>query len=275
MVVPALDEEDGIGPTLTALHSALAGLALPWEVVVVDDGSRDRTAERARAAGARVLSHPQPGGYGHALRTGIRGARYDGIVLTDADGTYPVETIPGLIARLADFDLVIGARTGPEYMRRALLSPVRSSFLMLARFVTGTWLPDPNSGLRAFRRTDILPILDRLPRGFSFTTTQTLIFTLEGRFLHYERIPYRARIGRSKVRVFRDALRVGQGLVEIMVLYNPLKVFLAAALPAFLLVPPALLLGWPNAAAWFGLAGWLAVLAGLLAVVGRGERLRR
>jgi glycosyltransferase involved in cell wall biosynthesis len=279
VIVPALNEQQGIGPTLEAVALALTAIDLPSEIVVVDDGSSDATADLARAAGAIVVAHPVPGGYGHALRAGIRAARYEAIVTTDADGSYPVDEIPHLVAQLSRFDMVVGARTGPVYMRRAILSPVRSSFLMLARFVTGKWLPDPNSGLRAFRRSDVLPILNRLPRGFSFTTTLTLIMTLEGRFIHYHKIDYRQRIGRSKVRVVRDALRVGQGLVEVMLLYNPLKVFLAAAVPptaaaigvlARSTSPAALL-----AAAILAATGWLAIIAGMLAVVVRGEHLPR
>jgi uncharacterized MnhB-related membrane protein len=99
----------------------------------------------------------------------------------------------------------------------------------MTNFVTGRWLPDPNSGFRVFRRADILPILDRLPNGFSFTTTLSLVLTLSGKFIHFHPIEYRARIGSSKVRFVRDALRAGQGMLEVVLRYNPLKAFIAFA----------------------------------------------
>lgn len=231
VVVPALNEERGIVETLSALKEAVARVPGKSEIVVVDDGSRDRTAALAREHGARVISHPQQGGYGKALRTGILQAKYETIVITDADGTYPVEEIPTLVELLPDFDMVVGARTGKYFRRKAFLSPLRTMFLLLSAWVTGTRIPDPNSGLRAFRRSDAIPLLPRLPRGFSFTTTITLILTLSGRFIHYRPVAYHRRIGRSKVRLVRDALRVGQTMVEVVLTHNPLKMFLIVAIP--------------------------------------------
>lgn len=272
IVVPARDEERGIGPTLGAIQQSLGDLDVPWEIVVVDDGSRDRTAEIAREAGARVICHPKSGGYGRALKTGIRAARYETIGITDADGTYPVDRLPEMLERLTRFDMVIGARTGRYYRRMALLSPMRTAFLLMSGFVTGTWIPDPNSGLRVFRRADVVPLLDRLPNAFSFTTTLTLIMTLDARFIDYYAVPYMKRLGRSKVRVVRDALRVGQGLVETTLRHNPLKMFMIVAALPFM---AAVVLGafapmWPTlvtsaVVAW--LTSLLIFAVGMLAVV--------
>ncbi len=277
VVVPALNEELGIAATLAALNDALRAIDGPTEVIVVDDGSRDRTADLARAAGARVLSHPEPGGYGRALKTGIAAARYETIAITDADGTYPVAELPRMVALLTDYDMVVGARTGPLYRRKALLSPLRTAFLLLSSFVTGTWIPDPNSGLRVFRRSQVVPLLPQLPRAFSFTTTLTLILTLAGCFVAYHRIPYLKRLGRSKVRIVRDALRVGQTLVEVILVHNPLKLFLLVAALASLLSIVFFALATFGPA--FVVAGAvllataiLAFTAGLLAVVVLADR---
>src|SRR6185369_12594591 len=126
------------------------------------------------------------------------------------------------------FDMVVGARTG-EHFRRLRRSPTQMTFLLLTNFVTGKWLPDPNSGFRILRRADVLPLLDRLPNGFSFTTTLSLVLTLNGAFVHFHPVEYRARIGSSKVRFVLDALRAGQGMLEVILQYNPLKAFLAFA----------------------------------------------
>jgi glycosyltransferase involved in cell wall biosynthesis len=233
VVIPARDEEQGIAVTLEALRAVEPRLAMPLEILVVDDGSTDATPSIAEKAGARVLSHPRSGGYGRSLKTGIEHARYEIIATTDADGTYPIEELPALLEEAARFDMVVGARTGPHY-RQVLLSPTHTAFLLLTNFVTGTWIPDPNSGLRVFRRSQVLPLLDRLPNGFSFTTTITLVLTLEGKFVHFHPIAYRARIGRSKVRYVRDAIRAAQGMLEVILRHNPLKAFLALALAPFL-----------------------------------------
>lgn len=252
VVIPALNEEGGIGATLDAVLAVTARLDMPTEVIVVNDGSADRTAEIAADKGVVVIHHPIRSGYGHSLKTGIRAARYETIAITDADGTYPIEDIPDLVASAERFDLVIGSRTGPHYRKHLWSSPMRTTFLLLTNFVTGEWINDPNSGLRVFHRRDMLPILDRLPSAFSFTTTQTLIMTLEHKFVLHRPIDYRARIGRSKVRPLRDALRVGQTLVEMMLRYNPLKLFLLLALFLWAIALPVLLAADTTAGAVIG-----------------------
>ncbi len=232
VIIPALDEERGLATTLSTLSAVAATLDRPCEIIVVDDGSKDDTRGVAEAAGARVVVHPRTGGYGRSLKSGLREASHELIAITDADGTYPLEELPALLALAERFDMVVGARTGPRYQRSVWLSPVRTAFLLLTSFVTGTWIPDPNSGFRVFRRSQVLPLVDRLPNGFSFTTTTTVILMLDGRFIHFHPIAYAKRIGRSKVRFVRDALRASQGLAEVILAYNPLKLFMVvAALP--------------------------------------------
>jgi len=243
IVVPALNEEGGITATLKAIEAMREDLKVPSEVIVVDDGSTDRTAELAKSLDARVVAHPMQAGYGRSLKTGIRAARYSTVAICDADGTYPVKEIPAMLEQMADVDAVIGSRTGPHYMRHIMTSPLRTSFLILTNIVTGQWINDPNSGLRIFRRADMLPILDRLPNAFSFTTTHTLITTLEHQFVVHRPIEYHKRIGHSKVRPIRDALRVGQTLVEVMLRYNPLKLFVFLAFIIGLVSLPLLVFG--------------------------------
>ena len=237
IVVPALDEAEGIVLTLEGLDEVARGIEGPVEILVVDDGSRDGTGELARERGARVIRHPEPAGYGAALKTGIRAARHETIVIIDADGTYPIAAIPTLLELLRDVDMVVGARTGRHYRRRSLLSPLRALFLLLASFVIGKRIPDPNSGLRAFRRETALPLLDALPRKFSFTTTITLVMSLQGRFVHYHPIVYQPRVGKRKVRPLRDARQAAQTMVEVILRYNPLKLYLLlGGFPAILAV---------------------------------------
>lgn len=277
LVIPARDEAGGIEQTVRGACEVAAANGIELEVLVVDDGSVDATAALAERATARVLSHPYSGGYGRSLKTGIRAARHELVAIADADGTYPIAALPALLALTARFDMAVGRRTGRQYWRRLFFSPLRMLFLLLTSFVTGRWVPDPNSGLRVFRRDDVVPLLDRLPNGFSFTTTLTIIYMLRGKFVAFHPIGYEERLGRSKVRLVRDALRAAQGLVEVILEYNPLKLFLLmAAVPALAAVA-APLLAPTRESAFVAVvvlgATMLVVLAvGMLAAAGKWRR---
>lgn len=246
IIIPAFNEEEGLPGTLDSLLEVATSLSMDWEILVVDDGSTDRTAEIAAAKGARVIRHPLNAGYGASLKHGIRAARYDVIAMIDADGTYPADHLPAMLEKLHDVDLVVGARTGALYRRRALLSPVRTLFLLLTNFVTGTWIPDPNSGFRVFRRETAMELLEALPRAFSFTTTMTLLMTLQGSFIRFHPVPYLRRHGKRKIRAIRDTLRMFQTLTEVILQHNPLKLFLLVGLLPILLAPLAALLAAPS-----------------------------
>jgi glycosyltransferase involved in cell wall biosynthesis len=189
-------------------------------------------------AGVRVIRHPANGGYGRALKTGLRGAAGDWIAIVDADGSYPIEQLPRLLAHVPQFDMVVGARSGVHYQGSVFKGWSRKVLGYLVRFVAGVSVPDVNSGMRVFRRDIAIANIDRIGNGFSFTTTLTLAMLLQGHFVHYVPIDYLARIGRSKVRVPRDTLRMLQILVMAVVSYNPLKLFLLLGyLQAIALVP--------------------------------------
>lgn len=234
VVVPAYNEEEAIAPTVAAIRAMLDGAG--WtegEIVVVDDGSTDATAERAAAAGARVVRHPANAGYGRSLKDGILAAKHDLIAITDADGTYPIDRIPGLAAKVeAGFDMAVGARQGEAYRESALKHPLRLLLKFLVEFTAGQKVPDPNSGLRVFRRRDIVEHFPALSQGFSFTTSATLAYMSTGKHVVYEPIPYAKRIGVTKVRLMRDSLRTLQFIVQAILFHNPLKLFLCAALGA-------------------------------------------
>src|SRR5262249_53038246 len=152
VVVPVLDEEDAVLGTLDALERALAGSRDAYEIVVVDDGSRDRTSELlATRQGIRVLRHERSRGYGAALKTGIRSARHPCIVVIDADGTYPAAAVPRLAEGCASFDVVVGARSRRNVHDSWLRALVKEAFRVFAQSITGVAIPDLNSGLRAFR----------------------------------------------------------------------------------------------------------------------------
>jgi len=260
IVIPAFNEAEAITEQVRSIQAALTPLTVPWEIIVVDDGSTDETGALAAKAGAQVQKNPANAGYGASLKRGIQAARHEHILICDADGTYPVDRIPDLV-READqgFDMVVGARTGRHYRGSLVKHPWRLVYLELCRFVTGVKIPDANSGLRIFRRRLALEVFDDLCAGYSFTTTLTLALLSRGAFVRFVPIAYGKRIGKSKVRFLIDALRTAQLIVQAILVYNPIKLFLLmAAPPGFLAALVAVL-----AALWR--SGELAVAASILA----------
>jgi glycosyltransferase involved in cell wall biosynthesis len=237
IVIPALNEAGGIAGTIGALKQMLDDAGEPdAEIVVVDDGSSDDTGAIATAAGAKVIRHPHNVGYGQSLKTGILAARHDTIVIIDADLTYPAEAIPALLARYREgFDMVVGARTGHYYEGGAFKGPLRQLLKVVVEFSAGRSIPDANSGLRVFSRKTVTPYLPHLCNTFSFTTSLTLAYMMTGRFVDYRPIAYHARVGRTKVRLFMDSLRTLQYIVQAIIYYSPLKLFLMLTLLTILL----------------------------------------
>lgn len=227
IVIPALNEEGAIASTVLSVKETMERAELlPYEIIVVDDGSSDRTALLARDSGAKIVSHPHNVGYGRSLKDGIRAAQYDTIVITDADGTYPIESIPQLITEYQKgFDMVVGARTGEHYRESMIKVPLRKILKFIVEFTATRKIPDINSGLRVFSRATVMPYFNHLCETFSFTTSMTLAYMMNGRFVRYIPIKYSERSGQTKVRLFRDSMRTMQYIVEAATYYNPLKVF--------------------------------------------------
>lgn len=228
IVIPAHNEEGAIEGVLQEL------LALEpkgsFEVVVVDDCSTDATAGKVAAYPVKLLRNVQNFGYGHSLKQGIRAASHGDIIILDADGSYPVSSILKLIHEYEKgFDMVVGARQGFHYRGSLIKRIARFFFRILSEFATGQRIPDINSGCRVFRKDLAVRFFHILSSGFSFTTTITLAFMLNAYAVKYIPIEYHKRAGKSKVKYLRDALRSAQIIVETIVFYNPLKIFLLCA----------------------------------------------
>ena len=233
VIIPAYNEEEGIGEVLERVHRVLRG-RYDYELIVVDDGSTDRTLIIAQEHLARIVSNPTNVGYGFSIKRGIRAAAGECVFITDADGTYPIERLPEFIDKFYDgFDMVVGARQGAAYMSSAAKSFARLCFKLMSEFVTGKKIADINSGFRVLRRSKMLPILDDLSNTFSFTTSTTLIFFLQHNFIKYIPIEYTKRKGKSKVKYLRDALVATQIMVDIIARYNPIKLFLLLSFMPF------------------------------------------
>ena len=229
VILPVYNEADALESVLSNLFTVLDKTNA--EVIVVDDGSTDSTPEILKKyREIRILRHRSNRGYGAALKTGIRHARHETVVILDADGTYPLEAIWNLLERYRQgYDMVVGARTGRHVEMPRLRRWVKFSLALLARYVVGETLPDINSGFRVFKRSMALCFFDFLPDGFSFTTTITLAGLRNGYQVDFIPIDYHARIGRSKIRPIRDTLNFIQLILRIALYFAPMKIFLPIA----------------------------------------------
>jgi len=225
VIIPALDEANHVAREIEGVARELDSTGWRYEILVVDDGSSDETAECAAAAGARVLRHRQNRGYGASLKTGVANARFDWILITDADGTYPAEDIPRLLERSDRNAMVVGARNGEDVAVPLSRRPAKWFLRKLAGYLAGQRLPDLNSGLRLMRRDLIERYQHLLPSGFSFTTTITLAAACNGYEVEYVSINYRRRLGESKIRA-RHAFDFTLLILRTIVFFNPLKVFI-------------------------------------------------
>jgi glycosyltransferase involved in cell wall biosynthesis len=234
IIVPAYNEADSIAAVIGRIRETLAAAEVRHEIIVVDDASTDHTAAAAAEAGATVLSHQSNRGYGASLKTGIRAAQYEQIVITDADGTYPVEQIPRMLEALQSADMVVGARVGTAVHIPLCRRPAKWMLGKLAEYVTGCRIPDLNSGLRAFRRQLVECYLSILSERFSFTTTLTVAMLCDNYRIEYLPIDYHKRTGQSKI-VAWDFVGFVTLVLRLSMLFNPLKVLVPAAMVCFLL----------------------------------------
>ncbi len=229
VVIPAYNEADHVAEQVQAVREVLETTHWAFEIIVVDDGSTDGTAQAAARAGVRVLRHRTNRGYGAALKQGVAAAAHDWILITDADGTYPAAAIPQLLERTTYSSMVVGARTGDTVKVPLSRRPAKWFLRKLASYLAGQRLPDINSGLRLMRRSLIQRYLHLLPSGFSFTTTITLAATVNDHPVEYVPIDYYARLGQSKIRP-RHAYEFTLLILRTIVFFNPLKVFIPVGL---------------------------------------------
>ena len=240
IIVPALNEAEAVGDLVRALRGGAA-----WhEVIVVDDGSTDGTGERAREAGAIVVRHPYNKGNGAAVKSGVRRATGDAILIVDGDGQHRPADAVRLVTRLDEYDLVVGARSAATQatMARRLGNALLNR---LATYLTDRQIPDLTSGFRAARRECMLEFLHLLPNGFSTPTTTTLAFIKAGYSVAFEPIDAEQRQGKSKIKLARDGAKFFLILLKIITIFSPLKIFVPVSLVTFLL--------------GFGYAIWTAV----------------
>jgi glycosyltransferase involved in cell wall biosynthesis len=230
VLIPAFNEGDAIAEVVTALKACA-----DWhEIIVVDDGSRDQTSDRAAAAGATVIRHPYNKGNGAAVKTGIRGASGEFVLIIDGDGQHKPEDALRLVDRLGEYDLVIGARSTETQATHARRFG-NSALNWLASYLTDREIPDLTSGFRGARREYLREFLHLLPNGFSTPTTTTLAFIKAGYNVTFEPVHARQRVGQSKIRLASDGTKFLMIILRIVTIFSPLRIFLPVSAASFAL----------------------------------------
>jgi glycosyltransferase involved in cell wall biosynthesis len=224
VIIPAFNEGPHVAAQVREVAEVMRRSGWEYEIVVVDDGSSDGTGEAALAEGIRVLRNRRNRGYGASLKRGISAARYDWILIIDADSTYPAASIPDLLALADTREMVVGARVTANRHIPLVRRPAKWFLTRLASYLAERELPDLNSGLRLIRRDLVETYSYLLPSGFSFTTTITLAATCNDHEVAYVPVDYHARAGESKIRPGHayDFLLL---ILRIIVFFNPLRVF--------------------------------------------------
>jgi glycosyltransferase involved in cell wall biosynthesis len=227
IIIPAYNEEQSIGPVLDELQNLMSHTNMKYEIIVVDDGSTDATAEKVKTReDVRLVRHPANCGYGGAIKTGIRHASGECILITDADGTYPVSEIPKLLEPAAEYDMIVGARTGDDVKDVLYRRALKWFLKKLASYLSRRKIPDLNSGLRVFKKSDVINYLHLLPSGFSFTTTITLTYHCNDYMVKYVPIDYCGRVKTSKIKPFKDGMNFILLILKVITYFNPLRIFL-------------------------------------------------
>jgi glycosyltransferase involved in cell wall biosynthesis len=239
IVVPCYNERGAITETVVGLRRSL-GSRDAYQLIIVDDGSNDGTSNilahiKELDPDLVVLRHERNRGYGASLKTGIRHARGDIIVITDADGTYPNDRIPELVNLCKTYAMAVGSRTGTDVTYSRIRRIPKVFLGAYCSWIAGQRIPDINSGLRAFRKSVAMQYFHILPNGFSFTTTITLAMLTNYYPVYYVPIDYASRVGQSKIKAIRDTLRFLKLIIRTGTYFAPLRVFAPVVMLLFTL----------------------------------------
>ncbi len=231
IILPAYNEAGVVGTVVQGLRESFPHA----EILVVDDRSRDETAEEASAAGARVISHKYNMGNGAAIKTGALHATGDVLVFMDADGQHSAENVRALLTKIDEgYDMAIGARDsdGQANRRRHFGNGLLNR---LASVLTGHRIDDLTSGFRAARANTFRQFLYLLPNGFSYPTTSTMAFLRSGHSVAFVPIKVHKRKGASKISLAKDGVRFLVIVMKMTTLFSPMRVFFPLSILFFVL----------------------------------------
>ena len=240
IVVPVYNEESAIRQTITELIQIGDQTEMEYEIILVNDGSQDRTRElldQAELPGhIQVIHHHRNRGYGASLKTGIKASKHPVVVITDADGTYPIGRIAEFVTMFAkrQLDMLVGARIGDNVHIPQNRLFAKKLLNLLANYLAGVKIPDLNSGFRVMRKSVVERFMNILPDTFSFTTTISLAMLTNGYAVEYEPINYQHRQGSSKIRPIQDTFLFFCLIWRTVIFFRPMKVFFPVS--AFIII---------------------------------------
>ena len=235
IIIPAFNEELGIKNTLEKLISYSKKNHRVWNIIVVNDGSTDQTKQICeKNENITLINHPYNKGYGASLKTGIRTAKTKWIAFFDADGQHKPEDLELMHNNIGNYDMFIGRR-GKDSHQEWIRKPGKWILSKVANFITGRKIPDLNSGLRIIKREIVINLLHLFPDGFSFSTTSTIAFMNMGFNVGYYPIKVNKRVGKSTVKQLKHGSNTLLLILRLIVLFNPLKVFVPVSLILFIL----------------------------------------
>lgn len=234
IILPVYNEKGVIDNIYPRIVDIFSKWEIAKELLIIDDGSDEVLSLDLLVPWARIIRHSVNMGNGAAIKTGIRNAKGEKCVIMDADGQHLPEDAIKLVEKLDQYVLVVGARdfktTGTFH--RNLANQIYSK---LASYTSGAQIPDLTSGIRAFRREEVLQIIHLFPNRFSCPTTMTLGLIYLGYQVGFQRINVMKRDGKSKIRIFSDGTRFLLVILKISTLFSPLKIFFPLSLSLFLL----------------------------------------
>ncbi|NTV14431.1 MAG: glycosyltransferase family 2 protein [Desulfobulbaceae bacterium] len=221
VILPSFNEEKSIRETIQAIQA----LHPDFEILVIDDGSSDNTLREAVEAGANVWPHPYNIGNGAAIKTGLRCARGEYIIMMDADGQHNPDDIATLLDHAEKYDMVIGARTNDSTtsLHRDFANAIYNAF---ASYVTKFKVEDLTSGFRLVKKDTVTSFIYLLPNTFSYPSTLTMAYLRSGYTLKYVPIKTTKRKGKSKIRLLEDGARFFLIITKVATLFSPLRIFL-------------------------------------------------
>jgi len=233
VVVPTYNEEESIAETISQLKKELDNLKIEYEIIIVNDGSKDKTQKILNNINyIKTIKHPINKGYGASLKTGIKNSSYDWILIIDADGTYPIHSIPEFIKNTDKYDLITGRRDKPNSAIPFERKYAKKFLNKFASYLSGKKIPDLNSGLRIFKKEIVLKYWELFPDKFSFTSTLTMICSTHGYETKFIPIDYYKRTGKSSIKS-TDFLNFIKLVTKLSLFFKPIKVFTPISLFIF------------------------------------------
>lgn len=229
VVIPAYNEQGAIRETIESISKILKSYTDLYEIIVVNDGSTDDTSatlSQIKLDNLTVINSKRNTGYGFSLKSGIKKAKYDKIIITDADGTYDNTRIPEISDLMDDYRMVVGARTINRENIPLVRKPAKWFLTWLTSSLMQSKIVDLNSGLRGFYRSDMEHLYPLLPDQFSFTTTITIAYISERKSVYYLDTQYFKRDGKSKIRPFNDFFGFIFKIINTIMYFDPFRIFL-------------------------------------------------